>query len=37
MAFTIDGARVLGRICLKMIIGVRVPDATAASTNGLIP
>src|SRR5215469_1260385 len=34
VALTIRGANVFGRICLQMIIGERVPDATAASTNG---
>src|SRR3954449_1037903 len=34
VAFTINGASVFGKMCLRMIIGVRVPDATAASTNG---
>ena len=34
VALTIRGANIFGRICLQMIIGERVPDATAASTNG---
>ena len=32
VACTVSGARVLGRMCRKMIIGTRVPDAMAAST-----
>ena len=35
VAFTISGASVFGRMCLMMIIGTRVPEATAASTNSL--
>ena len=32
VAWTSTGARVLGRMCLMMIIGSRVPEAMAAST-----
>ena len=31
VAFAARGANVFGRICLEMIIGVRVPDTMAAS------
>ena len=32
VACTISGASVFGRMCFQMIIGIRVPDAIAAST-----